>query len=656
VTASPRRPQRTHTNAAAAIAVVVLLLAGMQGASAGPRRVRLTGTYRPVAVDGFGWGRTDHYLRSGGETYLLQRGGDFPALAVGARIEVDGTLEGARLAVDGLQPVGSAPAPSSPRAAPRLATDTRSVLAILVNWTAPDSVTKASAINQLETVNDAWYDDASYGQVRMTADATNWLTIPTPSSCDSAATNAIMANARSVAIGVGWNVNAYDHLVVYFPTFGSCGWAGMGSIGGGQVWLNGYFDTRVTVHELGHNLGLWHAHSVTCTDSGATVSWSPTCARSEYGDPYDAMGNGFSGVGRFNAAQADQLDWMQGRKQAAAAGGGTYAIEPLEQSAEGLQALRLPGADHDIWVEYRRPTGIDSWLPSGATGGVLLHVPAPASVGGSDILDMTPATGDDFTDAALPIGGSWVDPVTDWAIHVDAAGPNAATVTVSKSLDVTPPTFTSAPHLSFASPQQLPKPGRPAQVRVSWAAKDPGGKVAGFDVRVAMDAGAWTTVAHGAPANWAAVAAAPGHTYATQVRAEDAWGNLSAWTDAPAISLTTSTERRLNYAGRWSRRHDRHALGHAYRLTTRPKASAVLRTTATAVAVLARVGPKFGSVRVYVDGRSKGTFSQHARRNGYRQITFRTAWAHAGSHTFRFVNVGTHGHPWFSIDGIALLG
>ena len=194
------------------------------------------------------------------------------------------------------------------------------MLAILVNWTAPDSVTPTSAIHQLKDVNDAWYDDASYGQVRMTASSTNWLTIAAPSGCDS---GTIMNDAFSAATAAGWNLNAYDHLLVYFPYVAACGWAGMAYIGWGRLWINGYLDTRVTVHELGHNLGLYHAHSVACTQASTAVPWSTSCTRSEYGDPYDAMGGSFGGgVGRFNASQSDDLDWMQGRKQTAAAGGG----------------------------------------------------------------------------------------------------------------------------------------------------------------------------------------------------------------------------------------------------------------------------------------------------------------------------------------------
>ena len=261
----------------------------------------------------------------------------------------------------------------------------------------------------------------------------------------------------------------------------------------------------------------------------------------------------------------------------------------------------------------------------------------------------------DFTNATLRPGHAWVDPATNWAIRVDSVKPSGATVTVAKPPDATPPTFTTPPRISFASPQQLPKRGNPAAVRVVWAAKDASDSVSGYDVRTSTDGGAWSTVAADDPSTSAKVAAAPGHTYAVEVRALDGWGNATAWTAAPAISLTTLADERLSYEGRWSKRHDRQALGDTYRLTTRAKAAVVLHVSGRAVAVLARVGPRFGSVRVVVDGRRGGTFSQRARRNGYRRVTFRLSWTHASAHTIRLVNVGTRGHPSFSIDGVAVL-
>ncbi len=412
----------------AAAAVLFVVLASVQPASAGAHRIRLTGTYREMAVDGIGWGRTDHYLTSGGQTYLLQRGGDFPDFDSGARVEVDGTLDGTKLHPDAIDQVPGAPvAAAKIRSTPRLPTDTRSVLAILVNWTAPDAVTPTKAIDQLENTNDAWYDDASYGQVRMTAEATDWLTIPAPDGC---ASSVIMDNALAAAKSAGWDLNSYDHLLVYFPYVASCGYAGMAYVGWGRLWINGYMNTRVTVHELGHNLGLSHAHSVTCAASGKAVPWSEGCTRSEYGDPFDAMGGSFGGgVGRFNASQAAQLGWMGGRKKTVKPKGGTFKLAAIGRRRAGLQALRLPDANHTVWVEYRRPTGVDSWLPSGATNGVLLHVSTTA-VPGSDLIDLTPQ--DDFTNSVLRPGRSWTDPLTGWRVRVKAAKPKRAVVVVTR--------------------------------------------------------------------------------------------------------------------------------------------------------------------------------------------------------------------------------
>ncbi|MGZ8661024.1 MAG: hypothetical protein ACXWYI_02990 [Actinomycetota bacterium] len=645
-TRPPRdRRARTRTIVAAACAVVALMLAAGPAVSAGPRPVHLVGTYRPVAVDGDGWGRTDHYLMAGGERFLLQRGGAFPSFAPGARIDVTGALEGSRIRTDRIRPAGT----TAGRGSATRSSGTRSVLAILVTWTSPDSVTPASAVHQLEDKNDAWYDDASYGQVRMTADATGWLTIPAPTGCDD---GQIMTDALAAATDAGASLDAYDHLLVYFPYTSACSWAGMAYIAWDRLWINGYLDTRVTVHELGHNLGLRHAHSLTCTDAGTPVPWSTSCSRSDYGDPFDAMGGSYwGGVGRFNAAQADLLGWLGGRKTTASGGGGTFEIEPLGQRAPGTQALRLPGMPRDVWIEFRRATGVDNWLGAGATNGVLVHLPADG--GGSDILDMTPAA--DPVDAVLRAGRSWVDPGTGWAIRVDDVRPAAATVTVARPADATPPIFTTLPRVSVATTQVLPKRGDPIELRASWAAEDADDAVTGYDVRVAEDEGAWTTVVTGEPASTASIEARPGHTYAVEVRASDGWGNLSGWAAAPPVALTTASERAAIYDGPWSRRRDTRALGGAYRITTRAKASATLRIDASAIALFARVGPDGGRIRVVIDGKAAGTFSQEAGARAFRTLTFRRSWRHVGTHTIRLVNLASAGHPGFSVDGIALL-
>ena len=57
-------------------------------------------------------------------------------------------------------------------------------------------------------------------------------------------------------------------------------------------------SSRVLAHELGHNLGLWHAGGLSCTSSGVPAPMGDSCVidrahypLAQYADSFDAMGN-----------------------------------------------------------------------------------------------------------------------------------------------------------------------------------------------------------------------------------------------------------------------------------------------------------------------------------------------------------------------------
>src|SRR5215475_2599432 len=54
-----------------------------------------------------------------------------------------------------------------------------------------------------------------------------------------------------------------------------------------KAWINGSLQLRVVAHEMGHNLGLYHSHSMSC---GSAVIGNP-CTSSDYGDSFDTMGS-----------------------------------------------------------------------------------------------------------------------------------------------------------------------------------------------------------------------------------------------------------------------------------------------------------------------------------------------------------------------------
>ena len=84
--------------------------------------------------------------------------------------------------------------------------------------------------------------------------------------CDK---EAIAAAADAAASASGFAVGAYDHVLYFMPNSPACDFGGLGELPGRRTWSNGYLDTWVIAHELGHNLGAHHANSARCTTAGA---------------------------------------------------------------------------------------------------------------------------------------------------------------------------------------------------------------------------------------------------------------------------------------------------------------------------------------------------------------------------------------------------
>lgn len=190
--------------------------------------------------------------------------------------------------------------------------------------------------------------------------------------------------------------------------------AGGSASGGGTVFITNTVPSLLA-HELGHNLGLDHASSVTCAgvQDGRYLAgrWAEGCAVREYDNLFDVMGYSSSGYGQGNLSvvHLDHLGLDPTAIRALDAGTSSVAIPPLsnlDAAGRGVKLVDPAGAVY--YLEYRTATGRDAT--------------PPVRVGGA------PAAKD--YDRALPVGGLFTSASGQVSVRLDAATGSGARVTV----------------------------------------------------------------------------------------------------------------------------------------------------------------------------------------------------------------------------------
>jgi len=233
-----------------------------------------------------------------------------------------------------------------------------------------------------------------------------------------------------------------NHVVFVFTTAGfNCGWSGLAYIGYGLAFINQSSQLLVIGHELGHTFGLYHAGSLDCGNNPI----GGTCSVSEYGDPFDVMGN--INAMHFSAFQKQNLEWITNASVVTHAGGtATYTLSPIESGGGSQYAIRIPaGPNRTYFVEYRQPLGFDSAIPTANADGAQVRVVRPLEIlcstcdsGNNDteLLDMSTTTST-FNDAVLTTGTRFVDAY--YGVIVDVLSRTATALDVKvTSLGKTP--------------------------------------------------------------------------------------------------------------------------------------------------------------------------------------------------------------------------
>ncbi|HLC94603.1 MAG TPA: dockerin type I domain-containing protein [Patescibacteria group bacterium] len=137
----------------------------------------------------------------------------------------------------------------------------------------------------------------------------------------------------------------------------------------------------VFAHELGHNLGVYHANSWECDQGGLHGN----CIHNEYGNTFDVMGASFA-LRHFNAYFKEVFQWLN-KSIINISSSGRYTLQPLESSDAVVAKIYRPGISnfptyyletrasisngiHINWVNQALTTRLLTLVPIDAKGGV----------------------------------------------------------------------------------------------------------------------------------------------------------------------------------------------------------------------------------------------------------------------------------------------
>lgn len=193
------------------------------------------------------------------------------------------------------------------------------------------------------------------------------------------------------------------------------------------------------VHELGHSFGALEADFYKCKNN-LPISLPTNCSDIIFGDFVDVQGTGPGHVygGHHNAFYKEIFGWLGDNRSQIITQSGTATIYAYEKKQWPV-VLKIPRKKDEsgkiteyYYLEYRTPTGFDSFISQVQTGnnGPQIRI-ADSFNGSSYLINMNPAVWQ--KDAGISVGQTFTDPVTGVSIKTLSADSEKATVAITLS-------------------------------------------------------------------------------------------------------------------------------------------------------------------------------------------------------------------------------
>ena len=317
----------------------------------------------------------------------------------------------------------------------------------------PDATTIKNVVGGIGTSQRHMFQEISYG-IQDTAPeyfgpfklpVNNCLTIACCGPSSDKTGNGATVQMQMDALG-----KTFDHYFwVYgkIPSGANCGtWGDEGSPSRIAKYTSYSFHSIVGyAQEIGHNFGMTHEPTLTCSGQATFLDDTSQCTHKEYGNTLSFMGGG---AHHPSAVHKYHQGWMSGCNLVKVGASTTITLLPQELPCDGAQLLQIPApktraapaaGDRQgsgpmlthYYLEMRGPHGFDSGL-----GPMVLVSIGPELRTATQsapyvyMLDMNAATST-HNDAGLRAGGSYSDPSGGFTVTVNTIDAMGANVTIT---------------------------------------------------------------------------------------------------------------------------------------------------------------------------------------------------------------------------------